>query len=335
MILSLAALVVLAMSALAQATSQIGPGIALSESFDSPVSDQKAGSILMYNLYASNSANTAAENTKFNITNTHPRRGVLVHLFFVASDCSVRDSFLCLSQSQTATFSAADYDPDTMGYLLAVAVNHNGEPINWNYLIGDEYVKLATGHSANLGAEAIAAIRRSDGAALVRDTDLSGAENITFGVDYNRLPRLLAVDNIASRADGNDTLLVVNGIADTSSLATTMKGAGSVFALLYDDAENGYSTSFMVGCQLKRSMTDAFPSTAPRFTSVIPQGRSGWLKFYTTNAKAGIIGSVINKGSAAGFSGGHNLHKLTYADNIRVEIPIFPEGSCGYSYYED
>jgi hypothetical protein len=65
---------------------------------------------------------------------------------------------------------------------------------------------------------------------------------------------------------------------------------------------------------------------------VIPQGRSGWLKFYTTNPKAGIIGSVINKGSAAGFSGGHNLHKLTYANKIQVEIPIFPEGSCGYSY---
>jgi hypothetical protein len=318
MILSLAALVVLAMSALAQ-----GPGIKLAESKDSPVSDQKAGSILMYNIYASNSTNTAAENTKFNITNTNPTAGVLVHLFFVASDCSVRDSYLHLSQSQTATFSAADYDPDTMGYLLAVAVNNNGEPISWNYLIGDEYVKLATGHSANLGAEAIAHLAGDRAIAATADDNATGKLKFN-GVDYNRLPRLLAVDNIASRADGNDTLLVVNGIADTSSLATTMKGAGSVFALLYDDAENGYSTSFTVGCQLKRSMTDAFPSTAPRFTSVIPQGRSGWLKFYTINSKAGIIGSVINKGSAAGFSGGHNLHKLTYAANIEVEIPIFP-----------
>jgi hypothetical protein len=323
MILSLAALVVLAMSALAQATSPIGPGIRLTEGADSPVSDQKAGSILMYNVYASNSANTTAENTKINITNTHPTRGVNVHLFFVANDCSVRDSFLYLTQSQTATFSAADYDPDTMGYLWAVAVNGAGEPISWNYLIGDEYVKFATGHSANLGAEAIAHTAQ-DGTIAARAGDNSSGAIHFNGNDYNRLPRLLAVDNIPSRADGNDTLLIVNGIHSGASLVSGMTGAGSVFALLYDDAENAYSTSFSVNCQRKTSMSDSFPLTAPRFSTIIPSGRSGWLKFYTTDRLASIIGSVINRGSANSYSSGHNLHKLTYCDAITVEIPIFP-----------
>src|SRR5215471_16008067 len=61
--------------------------------------------------------------------------------------------------NQKASFTTSDADPGTRGYIVAVAVDGlTGCPANFNFLIGDEYVKYASGHAANLGAEAIAAI---------------------------------------------------------------------------------------------------------------------------------------------------------------------------------
>jgi hypothetical protein len=59
---------------------------------------------------------------------------------------------ICLTANQTTTFLASEQDPGTTGYHLAIAVDGvNGCPINFNFLIGDEYIKLESGHFANLG----------------------------------------------------------------------------------------------------------------------------------------------------------------------------------------
>ena len=43
-------------------------------------------------------------------------------------------------------------------YIVAVASNLvTGCPVDFNYLIGDAYVKLSSGHAANLAAEGFAA----------------------------------------------------------------------------------------------------------------------------------------------------------------------------------
>ncbi|MGH9801358.1 MAG: hypothetical protein ACRD82_13415, partial [Blastocatellia bacterium] len=114
-----------------------GPGALASA--NSPVSDQKPGSVLIYNIYTS-STDPNRQNTRINLANTHTVRPAFVHLFFVAEGCSVADSYVCLTANQTASFLASDLDPGTSGYLVAVATNSIGCPINFNYLIGDEYV---------------------------------------------------------------------------------------------------------------------------------------------------------------------------------------------------
>jgi hypothetical protein len=317
MFLALTALVVLAMSALAA-----DPGTPIPDA--SAVSDQKAGSVLIYNLYASSSTNPAAQNTRINITNTDDVNGVFVHLFFVdGSSCSVADSFICLSKSQTTSFLASDIDPDVMGYIVAVAVDSDGLPRQFNKLIGDEYVKLASGHAANLGAEAVAKLTNTN----VVSTDGSVAalffDGAALAGSYNALPRVLAVDSVASAKDGNDTLLVVNRIGgNLSSSAATL---GSIFGILYDELESGHSFTFSGGCQLKATLSDAFPRTTPRYTSVVPAGSTGWLKFWSPSDIA-ILGSVINKNtqaSATSFNGGHNLHKLTLSAAANYTIPVF------------
>jgi hypothetical protein len=293
----------------------------------SEVSDQKAGSILIYNVYSSNAANAAANDTRINITNTSSTSGVIVHLFFVAENCTIADFKLPMSENFTYTFRTSEFDPGINGYIVAVASDSDGLPHSHNFLIGDEYVKLATpvGASANLGAEAFAAL-------FADNTSIGDANSTTaalrFGTDYNRLPAVLAVSNIPSRANQNSTTIILNNIS--GSLAETMNSVPRLFTLVYDDQEVAYSASLNPGgCQKRLELTDTEPRTAPRFTSIIPAGRSGWMRIYSQTGATPLLGSVINfnptVGSADAFSGGHNLHKLTFTTGvITVTVPVFP-----------
>jgi hypothetical protein len=298
----------------------------------SEVSDQKAGSILVYNYYSSPSTPTPNHNTRINITNTSSTSGVVVHLFFVAENCAVADFKLPMSQNYTYTFNVSEFDPNINGYLVAVASDSDtGLPRSHNFLIGDEYIKLPGGASANLAAEAFAAYYTG---VLDQSPDNFGAI-LRFGspddatARYNRIPAVLAVSNIPSRADQNETTLIINRLS--GSLAETMDSVPRLFALVYDDQEVAYSTSFLPGsCQKRVTLSDTEPRTAPRFTSIIPAGRSGWLRLYSSAGNIPILGSVINfnpntnsRGDV--FNGGHNLHKLAFTTGtISVTVPVFP-----------
>ncbi len=289
----------------------------------SQMSDQKKGSVLIYNLYSSSAAG-GITNTRINITNTNFAASALVHLFFVADTCQVADSYLCLTPNQTASFLAQDVDPGVTGYLLAVAVSSEGLAAAFDWLIGDEFIRLNSGHFANLGAEAVSVSVTPLPSAL---NDGGSTATLTFdGVSYNRLPRVLAASNIPARADGNNTLLVVNRIGGNYALgASTL---GTVFGLLYDDGENVFSFSFAGGCQVRNSISNSFPRTTPRVETVIPAGRSGWMKLWNAG-DAAITGAVLNANlnvatSAGAFSGGHNLHALTLTQATSITIPVFP-----------
>jgi hypothetical protein len=292
----------------------------------SEVSDQKAGSILIYNVYTSGATNGTTQNTRINVTNTASSLSANVHIFFVSEACAIADSFVCLTANQTVTFLASDVDPGVTGYVVAISTDANGCPVSRNFLIGDEYVKFASGHAANLGAEAFSALFTGP---LPTCDDTSSIATIDFnGVVYNRAPRVLAGDNVPSRADGNDTLVIINRIGGNLGIGAASLGA--LFGLFYNDAENALSFSVTGGCQLRSSLSDTFPRLTPRFGTFIPAGRTGWFKVWSQSDIA-ISGAMINlnanAGTAAGsFSGGHNLHKLTLSAAGSYSLPIFPGG---------
>src|SRR5215813_159407 len=314
--LSLLALVLLTGASLAQ-----DPGTALSAT--SEASDQKAGSLLYYNAYTSDATNPKTADTRINITNTNSQLSVAVHLFFVnGANCQVADSFICLTENQTATFKTSDLDPGTTGYIVALATFSNGVPRQFNSLIGDEYVKFASGHTANLGAVAFSKLTATN--VLSTDGTLAAVffDGRILAGSYNRAPRVVAADNIEARADGNDTLLILNRVG--GDLSTSGAILGNMFGILYDDAETPLSFTTSGGCQLRQSINNAFPRTAPRVEAHIPSGRSGWLKINGTG-DIGIVGAVINRGTGdKAFNGGRNLHHLTLSGANTLVIPIFP-----------
>lgn len=299
-----------------------GPGAFFPAS--SETSDQKPGSILIYPFYSSTPANLQSQDTRINITNTDPTRRVVVHLFFQDDDsASVADAFLCLTPNQTASFLTSDMDPGVNGYLIVIAVDERrGCPINFNHLIGDEYVKLSSGHAANLAAEAFAALA---GAPPICAEDATTVEINLDGISYNAAPRILALDNIPSPADGNSTLLVIDRIG--GSLATGLSTIGDIFGVAYDDLEQPASFAFSTTRrQFRQIISASFPRTSPRISSLIPAGRSGWMKF-SRQTDGAIIGCVINfnpnaASDASAFNQGHNLHKLTLTTAASFTVPI-------------
>ena len=291
----------------------------------SELNDQKPGSILFYNIYASSVANPATQNTRFNVTNTSTSSSTFVHLFFVeGSSCSIADRYICLTETQTMTFLATEQDPGTIGYLVAIAVDGiNGCPVNFNFLIGDEYIKLETGHFANLAAVSISAIAATPTAC----TADSVSTTINFnGTAYNYVPSVLAIDSIGSPGDGNVVRVWVNRVG--GSLISGAASIGTIFGLLFDDQESSHSYTITGnGCQRGATLSDTFPRTSPRFSVVIPSGQTGWTKFWATSQPVGILGASINFNAGAGtsagaFNSGHNMHILKLTTDAYT-IPIF------------
>ena len=306
----------------ASATMAADPGLAYPP--ESEATDTKAGSLLYYNAYTSVPAGDTA-NTKINVTNTNDQFGVAIHVFFVdGSSCSVADYYICLTANQTYSFYASDYDPGFSGYIVMVAVDREGIPRTFNFLTGDEFIRYDSGFIANLGAIAFSKLTDTN----VISTDRSQAAIFFDGQplagSYNRAPRVVELDSIASKADSNDTLLILNRVG--GNLGTGAASLGSLFGLLYDDVENSYSFSISGGCQLRTVLSDTSPRTAPRFGSIIPTGRTGWMKLWS-QSDIGILGAMINKNpnqaSRTAFNGGHNLHALKLSAAANLVIPVF------------
>lgn len=321
--------------------TSLGPGACIPRT---PIDSTKPGSILFTQFYASGAtSNDVQNNTRINITNTNPTLGVVAHLFFVdGSSCSVADAFICLTPNQTTSFFMSDIDPGTQGYMMAVAVdgppgygggNNTGCPISFNYLIGNANIKFTGSPRRDLDLESESVAAEFGSPVPTCDPDKSFAELFFDGTPrgYNQLPRVLALDSIPSRADGNDTILFLARV--DGNWGTGLQPLGTVTGLLYNDNENSFSFNLNAGtCLLRTSLSNSAPRTTPRFDQVIPAGRTGWMKLYAANENAAIIGAMHNRNdnslsSPGAFEGGHNLHVLTLLPNAVITVPIFPP-SC-------
>jgi hypothetical protein len=249
-------------------------------------------------------------------------QSVPVRILFIDGQTGAAESrFLNLTPNQTIRFLASDQDPGVTGYIIALALDDHGCPLNFNYLIGEAAVRFESGHTSNLAAIAVAALADSTllcQPGLVIDLPFDG--NV-----FQMLPRTLAVNSVPSRLDGNQTLLIVNRLG--GNLTTAISPIGTISGSLYNDVEaEWYFTIEGNSPQLRGIMASAtFPLTSLRFENVVPAGRTGWIRLATT-AETGIIGAVINLNSS-GYNNGHNLHALTLTPSTHYLLPIVSPSS--------
>jgi hypothetical protein len=310
------------------ATLAADPGVPERVAVNDPrvYSDQKPGSVLIYNYYTSNPVG-GLRNTEITFTNTHPQRSAKVRIFFISFDCAVADSFICLTANQTATFLISNVDPGVSGYIVAYAVEpDSGCPTSFNYLIGSASVKLESGHTANLNALSVAALYQGK---LPGCQSSSRVATLSFdGRSYNQLPQVLAIDKLRSPADGNETLLIVNSL--NGDLALGAQGVGDLDGELFNEAGRSFSFTRSCFCGFAARLNEEFPQTMPTLGSVIPASRTGWMKLQARRGWALGGASISFNAKQADhdtvFNGGHNLHHLELT-TTSLQVPVFP-GNC-------
>lgn len=300
-----------------------GPGAAYPATAE--VSDQKAGSVLLYPYYTSGAAGSNTQNTRINITQTADVPQA-TRIYLIRSNGGVIARHICLQAKQTDSYLMGSIDPGNNGYILIVAVDANGCPVGANTLIGDASVKLSSGHSASLTAYAYAALF-SGTISGCGPTSTTANVNLD-GTAYNRSPRTVAIDKVPSRSDGNDTLLVLSRVG--GNLATGSIGSiGDVSGSLFNQSGTSFPFSFNVAQPLLvRSLNQTFPVTSPSFATVVPAGTVGWMKM-AGDADIGLLGAVINFNANAGaqasaFNGGHGLRALTVTPAASFVVPVGP-----------
>ena len=291
-----------------------GPGLAIPAL--TPAAAIRPGSILLFNSYSS--AVDSRFDSTISLTNTHPQSPVSIRLFLVdGADGAVESRAFALTPNQTLSFRAGDQDPGVTGYILVVAVNDQGCPRNFNYLIGSARVNFGSGHAASLSAIGITALTDPEPLCL---PGLSALTLRFDGAVYQKLPRTLAVNSLPSRVDGNQTLLVVNRL--DGDLRSRIEPGGLLQGSLYNDLEARWDFTINSSTSQTRGILSSatFPLTTLRFENVVPAGRTGWIRLSTTSDTA-ISGAVFNL-HQTGFNGGHNLHALTLTNTATLTIPI-------------
>ena len=277
------------------------------------LSDQKPGSALLFHRYSSNASNAQREDTQITLTNTHPATTAHIRLFLVAgATCQVNDLNLCLAAQQTTTFLMSDLDPGTRGYLMAVATDAAGKPIQFNWLTGAALLKNG---ALNLSLNAHAVAKR-DGAIVAPGND-NLAEMIFDDVNYDRLPSQLGFEGINSQANGANatTLSFYRPLANMAS--------GSVTATVQVTGRNTTapvlqtSGTVSLACYADTSVSNLrlAPITA---ANLLPAGSSGWFTASTADAQP-LLGVQFNLGT---FSGGLSARPLAYATEYRIKIPL-------------
>lgn len=278
-----------------------------------PAEDLQQGSVLVFNLFSSDPLNRAEHDTRISLTNASSIKAVTAHLFFInGEDGIIEDGFLCLPLGKTTAFLTSDIDPGTTGYLIVVASDPiTGCPVKANSLLGEAFIKLGNGQAANLSAETFPAIA---------DVSCPAGASVTTlrfdGTNYATAPSLLALAPIGSIADGIQTLLIVNRFG--GDLRTPLPPIGEGNGTVFDDAAKPFAFRFTSNRpQLSVTFSEDFPATTPKFSEIIPAGRSGWMKFGLLN-NASLTGSLLTRGH------GRNLPALTRTTNAAMTVPFFP-----------
>ncbi|MGE0131723.1 MAG: HYR domain-containing protein [Blastocatellales bacterium] len=303
----------------------VGPGVAQvgSNSPRSAASSTKAGSVLFFHKYTSDTARANVINTLITVTNTNPRDSVIVRVFFV-HDSVFEDQFVTLVANQSRTLVAGKESPNMTGYVMAVAVNSQGLPAQFNWLIGSASLRDDRGHEASYNAFTVA--KRSGGPVNFNIGGLSS--DIKFdNADYDRLPKVAAIDSLQNQ-DPVSGPAVATDVAIYSPLADmtgVTQGGYKLAATAFDDSGNAFTQELDVASALNASVSEIWSATP--FNMIISANRLGWANFSARggdpNAPAPIpvLGLSLTDGVDSPMHNARNMQALEWLDSFSVKIP--------------
>ncbi|MGA1368712.1 MAG: hypothetical protein ACO394_09370, partial [Blastocatellia bacterium] len=202
------------------------------------------------------------------------------------------------------------------------------------------YIVTPTAHRMNLPALAAA---RLDYGQVSSPVNADGVSSTMFfnGTQYDYLPQSMMIDSFPSQISAIGSPLGDTRMYIYSPLPTLYPGSpsfrGNLFFLVFDDAENGYSGQLPLSCYLtsdKHRITSI--RTVPNLTSVVPPGRTGWVRFFAVGSMevisnthgatkqldgAPILGSHTTRLSS--YTGGRNSRHLSaFAQGFSISVPV-------------
>jgi hypothetical protein len=289
------------------------------------VSDQKAGSVLVYPYYTSSAQ--LKTDTRVTISNIG-KDWVAVHLFFIERGCTQADQFLCLSPNASYAEKTSVLDPEFTGYIIAVAVDSWGRPVQQNQLIGNAFVNDGD-YVGNYGAEAFAGNGQHGSPTATLDASRTNATLIFDGKVLDQTPNQFAVE-IQSPNDAVGQRIITVGLAGNIS-AGSLSGASQVgIGALYrgDEQFRSFSGFGSGTCQRVAVINATTPRIPNGMGAFLQKGDVGVLRF-DVGAAVGLF--MTPKTAPNVWSGIRTLHKTRVNTVSTLTMPVF-EAGCG-SYF--
>ncbi len=272
-----------------------------------PITDQKAGSMLVFPYYT----NAGQADTRIQITNAGVDP-VKVHILLLDKSCQQLDYYACITPNGSLTDKASVFDPANTGYIIALAVNDTGQPIVANRLIGNAFVNDGE-YVDNYGAEAF-----WGGAEYVPSVVANNTKNNTANLTL-KAPCEFAVE-IQSPKDAVQRVIVAGLRGDVNMMSVSGAAQeGTGFA--YNAQEQGGSfQKFLTGsCFSDALITNTFPRVPTTLGTIINTGNAGHMRF-SIGAGVGLL--MTAKNSQSRFYGIRTLHK-TKTTQVTLTVPVF------------
>ena len=270
------------------------------------VSGQRAGSVLVYPYYTAKSASKS--DTRLTLSNIGAQEAI-VHLFFIdGTSCQQADFFVCLTANASFSFKASEYDPETTGWLLAVAVDKQGHPVNNNVLIGNAFVQDGL-YVDNYGAESFWA-KSANVAVLANNT----AQLLFNDIGYEAVPDQFAVE-LQSPLDAPGQKLVTVGLLGDLTTGQLSGGAQVGVGLIFNGNEkpSGSFGALLTGnCQASTTISTANPRVPGGMATMIPSSQVGTMKLQC-GGECGVAADATRSGESVEWhpclaQNAHNFH---------------------------
>ncbi|NDD64184.1 MAG: hypothetical protein EBZ36_09435 [Acidobacteria bacterium] len=303
----------------------IGPGIPQSgsNSPQSALSNLKAGSVLFFPSYVSSISDPSQVNTIVTLTNTNPRDGVTVRLAWI-HDCEVKNTFVTLAGNQTQTVLASLENPGKTGYIMAMAVNPNGIPTQFNWLIGSASLRNEQGNTATYNAVSVA--RRAGGAA---PSSTSAVVPLVFNdQQYDRLPEQVALDHLQNQdpaksvASGDTVKTMITLISPLSDLTGGVAEPIRLTSILYDKSGRPYPQATNGTCAINRTASELW--TDPALADIVSPERPGWARFAAeTGTRAlPLLGLSLSTVAMPGTANIRHMQVMRRLDTFTISVPV-------------